>query len=279
MKKFYVSMVLFTVSATALATDTSSLLPNYQTDVGGFAVIVGLGRTDYRGGVVDDPRIRIVGKYSSTMLRYGVTEQVELGVGIGRSFDLKFKEHPEPVPELVSGTSSPSFNLVYKYDQNEKIPSRIYLSVTPKTSSNGVRSSPTRINVGWSKGFVGSQEIYWTYGAGLGWVDKSYSINPSERSLGIQVGMGKNLTSRLTGSANLSVTQEESRRFPLSNAKETSSPSILFSFALGYKIGANTEGVVAISEIKRESAFSRESDIVRSKSQSTNLDVRIVRRF
>jgi hypothetical protein len=276
MKKAFLSMVLCAMSATALAEVTSSLLPNYQTDVGGFDVIVGLGRTDVG---VDDPRIKIAGKYWNTMLRYGVTDQVVLGVGIGHSFDSKFKEHPEPVPELVSGTSNPSFNLVYKYDQTEKIPSRIYVSVTPKTSSNGARSSPTRINIGWSKGFVGSQEIYWTYGAGLGWVDKSYSINPSERSLDIQVGVGKNLTSRLTGSANLSVTQEESRSFTLSNAKETSSPSILFGFALGYKMGAKTEGVVSISEIKRKTAFSNESGTARSESQSTNLDVRMVRRF
>jgi len=277
----------------AFANSSSSLLPNFYPAVGKHNLAAGFGTAHSTHRKIDDYTIKSETSFLTAKLDYGLTENFIFSVGVGHSFHSRFKQHPEPVPRILKGTSNPTFVLTYKYGNVQNVPNVFSFSLTPKTSNDGVRSTPTSATINWSSGAMLPPDIYWTYGAGLSWQDKINSNNVSSRTLNLGSGFAKVFNDRITGSAGVAISQKESQHFPLGNAKSSSSPSTSVTLGLGYKLNATTELVSTFSTQISKSKFEAESSSFvcdpcvptsgpvreKFKSRSDSLNVRLVKQF
>lgn len=288
------SLALYTLTCTA--SGTSSLLPNFYPSVGKYDLTVGYGTSESKSEKVGEYSLKTVANFLSGQLNYGLTERVIIGVGLGRSFDARYKEHPNPsqAARLVTGTLNPSFLFRYRIDDSQAVPSFVGFSITPKTSNSGVRSSPTALSFGLNSGKLLTNDAYWSYGAGLDWQDKINSDNASTLTLGLGTGLSKAFSGRITGSANISVRQTESKRYPHGDSKVTSAPAYLMSLALGYSIDSTAEWVLSFDRNTTKTTFTGlQTNIVCNpncvsssnpvkedfKSHSNSINIRLVKRF
>lgn len=288
------SAAVFLLTSPASATSSSSLLPNFHPAVGKYHFTAGFGTAHSKHTKIGDYTIKSETSYLTAQLDYGFNENIILSLGIGHSLQSRFKQHPEPAPRILTGTSNPSFALAYKYGDVRNVPRVFSISLTPKTSNDGIRAAPTSATVSWRSGYMFEEGFYWTYGAGLDWQDKVNSYNVSSRTLNIGSGLAKVFNDRITGAARFTISQKESQRFPMGNARSSSSPSTSAVLTLGYKVNAATELVFAFDSRRTKSEFEADSSSFicdpqcvptsspvreKFKSRSDGLNIKLVKLF